>query len=754
MSRLHYPKETRTVVGLVPPNERHPLLQLDRFTVPVSQKEQKSELEKVVAGFHDSEFLKDLAKRRMECMRVSSNAFACWIQSTSSPLALHLSHPGVLENAGTCLHSLYGFAYIPATGLKGMARSAAVELDLPSGDVLKIFGSEPGELRQSGGVICFHDSWSVTWPRLVLDIATPHHQEYYQKGKNPGDWEDPVPLYFLTVPENTTFEFLLSLRHRDGDPNLLDKAKDCLAYALERLGAGGKTNAGYGRFSTGNMQPATTERQGAERQGRKTHQFDLFLVTRGYLGGADWSKDATLRVSAIRGQLRWWWRAMHAGFLSVDELRKLESAIWGSTSQSSAVAMSLKCIENPKLGSTSFDQQTQSGLVYLSYGMNPDNKRPEARKWLEGGKWELGMRFRRTTFVKTKDSKISLTDEDVKKQILAALWMLGQYGGVGAKCRKGFGSLSIEGSFDALGDTVMDSGAFETSIQGHNKEIRNKIGAAAEFSSAMVQSPAIFHPRTIRGEKHAPVGNNLANQVVMAFNRLGEHYKAFATSLKHQPKKAGLGLPRKIDGPKEDPNPRQESRMRETGEQHKPPQYLLKDGATTVNSTEGGKIRYASPLHFHVAKKEGSIIVRWIGIPAVSLPTLDAHANFLDEVNRHLALLSVGTNNANAVGQPGDHRPQPQVLQPTRRFIKVKVKLLEKTDSSGKVRFKVKELGSEIQGTLIDGVPPKTLPELDAEIEVYKDTSANPPRYRWDEPQEETKVDPKNNRGNNNRPRR
>ena len=41
---------------------------------------------------------------------------------TIGPLTLHLARASALENAGICLHSLYGFTYLPGSGLKGMAR--------------------------------------------------------------------------------------------------------------------------------------------------------------------------------------------------------------------------------------------------------------------------------------------------------------------------------------------------------------------------------------------------------------------------------------------------------------------------------------------------------------------------------------------------------------------------------------------------------------------------------------------------------
>ena len=52
--------------------------------------------------------------------------------TTSGPLTLHLARASALENAGLCLHPLYGFAYLPGTGLKGLARAYAETVWLPT----------------------------------------------------------------------------------------------------------------------------------------------------------------------------------------------------------------------------------------------------------------------------------------------------------------------------------------------------------------------------------------------------------------------------------------------------------------------------------------------------------------------------------------------------------------------------------------------------------------------------------------------
>ena len=87
-------------------------------------------------------------------------------------------------------------------------------------------------------------------PGLEMDIMTPHFQAYYMKDKYPKDNDKPNPVPFLTVAADTAFRFAVGW---SGSPDeegsrLRDHASACLKQALQKLGAGAKTGAGYGYF--------------------------------------------------------------------------------------------------------------------------------------------------------------------------------------------------------------------------------------------------------------------------------------------------------------------------------------------------------------------------------------------------------------------------------------------------------------------------------------------------------------------------
>jgi len=189
-------------------------------------------------------------------------------------IGLGASHP---QETSMTLHHIYGVPYIPGSAIKGVTRHWAVlkfvdsnrkdnekfedaikriaealesgddlniEVDgITFKDLIEIFGTQ----KQQGKVI-FFDSYPVGDIKLKIDIMNPHYPKYYAGEEPPTDWQNPVPLKFLTV-ENTKFIFYLSSKNKyDPYGELLKKAQKILAEALKNYGIGAKTSLGYGIF--------------------------------------------------------------------------------------------------------------------------------------------------------------------------------------------------------------------------------------------------------------------------------------------------------------------------------------------------------------------------------------------------------------------------------------------------------------------------------------------------------------------------
>jgi len=167
-------------------------------------------------------------------------------------LVVGLGGASVYETSMT-LHHLYGFPYIPASGIKGMVRAYVCTQVSPyegkQKDVDAIFGTE-----NEVGKIIFYDGLPKTPPHIKPDVMNPHYTPYYQPkntSEPPADYHKPVPVNFLTVTD-TVFGFTIGVRKNIGEierKHLLQKTEQWLKEALEEQGIGAKTAVGYGYMS-------------------------------------------------------------------------------------------------------------------------------------------------------------------------------------------------------------------------------------------------------------------------------------------------------------------------------------------------------------------------------------------------------------------------------------------------------------------------------------------------------------------------
>ena len=255
------PATIRPLIG----QNSHPGLALDKYVDSwtdqgppgdFSGRVQRPALETVVriaatepAGMNFSDLL---ARRKAFLAALAAQVCPC---ETAGPFTLHLARASALENAGVCLHPIYGFPFLPGSGIKGLARAFAT---LHAGNdplIPAVFGNVPGakSKEQCAGGIIFHDSWPAKWTGLVDDILNCHHKEYYQAADGPGvpppgDWDEPNMVSFLSIPSGVTFDFPLSKRRFDVPDEVLLAARQWLLGGLTILGAGAKTASGYGHF--------------------------------------------------------------------------------------------------------------------------------------------------------------------------------------------------------------------------------------------------------------------------------------------------------------------------------------------------------------------------------------------------------------------------------------------------------------------------------------------------------------------------
>ena len=152
-------------------------------------------------------------------------------------------------DTGITLHRLYGIPIIPGSALKGLARAYAETVEGKEANdpnVVAVFGKPPRSTPLESGEIIFFDAIPITQPRFKLDVMTSHFPKYYQENGPPADWQDPKPIYFLTV-QDTEFLFAVAARRAESK-DYVNIALNWLKQGLATLGIGAKTAAGYGFF--------------------------------------------------------------------------------------------------------------------------------------------------------------------------------------------------------------------------------------------------------------------------------------------------------------------------------------------------------------------------------------------------------------------------------------------------------------------------------------------------------------------------
>ncbi|WP_287053292.1 type III-B CRISPR module RAMP protein Cmr6 [Treponema sp.] len=182
---------------------------------------------------------------------------------TVSPFITGLGsgHP---TETGMILDRNIGIPYIPASSVKGVLRLAhAINIadgrtEIPESELEKYFGtSDQKQKNKYRGQFVFLDAYPAEVPNLKVDIMNPHYSSYYSGNGNvqPVETESPNPIKFLAVQQGTKFVFncaFIPLKNDDEFPILTEtetkEIESMFSTAFEKVGFGGKTSIGYGRF--------------------------------------------------------------------------------------------------------------------------------------------------------------------------------------------------------------------------------------------------------------------------------------------------------------------------------------------------------------------------------------------------------------------------------------------------------------------------------------------------------------------------
>jgi CRISPR type III-B/RAMP module RAMP protein Cmr6 len=239
---------------------------MDQWSVPAMEADKPAFLKDFVARFQKepSPLFARFHLRRAETLAALGAVSVDFY--TQARLVVGLGLPNPIETA-FLLDRLTGCPCLPGSSVKGLLRAAArlaaagdleelgegARVFWSGGNLTRIFGPEiEAGVDPRLGEVIFYDAFPLTWPRLAVDVLTPHQSKYYQGEGVPADWNKPVPVPFLAVEKGTAYRFWMGPggQGRESWETDLAQLRSLLGLALDVLGIGGKKAAGYGLFGT------------------------------------------------------------------------------------------------------------------------------------------------------------------------------------------------------------------------------------------------------------------------------------------------------------------------------------------------------------------------------------------------------------------------------------------------------------------------------------------------------------------------
>ncbi|ELS04984.1 uncharacterized protein predicted to be involved in DNA repair (RAMP superfamily) [Xenococcus sp. PCC 7305] len=359
-------------------------------------KKQESEQKKqileaaVIADDHCQDYY-DLMRKRTEILAGGSDH--CFVVSCNWRLRVG-GIRGYRELLLPAFHPILGIPYIPASTLKGAARAWGIKHDDPE-KVKELLGVVDTDISKTKAAqVAFLDAYPIK-PCLSLDVATPqwHWDEREREVKY-----SPEPHLFLSLyqPE-ILIGISASAQVSQDDYNTVRK---WLKNALEN-GIGSRVSSGYGKFI-----PLTTNQYSLK--------FDFTLWTKGMYGANPQKQGTEFRSTAVRGVMRYWFRALSMGMYQSDTCKLLEDRIFGTLSKPGLINIYTKVNSVPKSEAQGFNPIEFTGSIIIESQSAKTKKFSGYLLLLASSLGGLGHGSRRPLHVLAANSSNSLREKMIR----------------------------------------------------------------------------------------------------------------------------------------------------------------------------------------------------------------------------------------------------------------------------------------------------------------------------------------------------
>jgi len=221
----------------------------------LKDQDKEANLKRISGSAGDRTLLEKYTLQHCKLINALGGKFSIFENQWNVVFGMGIDHP--LEN-GMVWHPILGVPYLAGSGVKGMVRAyCEIWKEWDTEKIERCFGKGANENDQGhAGAYIFFDALPIQPVSLTSDVMTPHMGKWYEEGGEekhnyeniPGDWHTPVPVTFLAIKD---IKLICGIARRSGQgsDDELEELMSTLSEALQWVGAGAKTAAGYGRFT-------------------------------------------------------------------------------------------------------------------------------------------------------------------------------------------------------------------------------------------------------------------------------------------------------------------------------------------------------------------------------------------------------------------------------------------------------------------------------------------------------------------------
>lgn len=177
-------------------------------------------------------------------------------------------------------------------------------------------------------------------------------------------------------------------------------------------------------------------------------ELDLHVVTPLFGGGAnarEVDRERPVNAKSVRGHLRFWWRACRgAQFANVQDLFQAEAKIWGSTELPASVEVEIETLKKGRPIRWADYKETYNKKGQKQISLKRDPNYPAYALFPFQGEIDKGVvKQDASGALKDVQFHLCLTGPEMHRaEVEAAVWAWIMFGGVGARTRRGCGTLS------------------------------------------------------------------------------------------------------------------------------------------------------------------------------------------------------------------------------------------------------------------------------------------------------------------------